>query len=107
MSLGNDEFQRELIITFIEDADKRFEKLNAHMESQDMDKFVAEAHTIKGASLSIGALLIGRNALIAEMSGKQKNYSALPDNLSQLKSAIDKTKVILIEHFNLDEIIPS
>jgi PAS domain S-box-containing protein len=107
MSLGNEEFQKDLIITFIDDTDKRFKKLKTHLETKDLEKFVNEAHTIKGASLSIGAVLVGRNALIAEMSGKQKNFSELPDNLNQLESALEKTKVILTEHFSLDEVSPS
>ena len=107
MSMGNVEFQKDLMITFIDDAVNRFIKLQTHLETNNMEKFVNEAHTIKGAALSVGAVLVGRNALLIEMSGKQKNLSALPDNLNDLKSALEKTKIILSEHFSLDKVSPS
>ena len=107
MSLGSVEFQKDLIITFIDDTYERIEKLQTHLDANNLEKFVNEAHNIKGGSLSIGAVLVGRNAQIAEMSGKQKNYSALPDNLVQLRSALEKTRDILTEHFKLGEINPS
>ena len=106
MSMGNDEFQRDLILTFLEDAEIRVGKLFSFLEDKNLDKFVIEAHTIKGASLSVGAVLVGRNALIAEMSGKQKNLSALPDNLNELKSALEKTKAVLNKHYGFEKIIP-
>jgi len=106
MSMGNAEFKQELISTYIDDTIKRFIKLQTHLETNNLEKFTDEAHTIKGASLSVGAVLVGRNALIAEMSGKQKNLSVLPDNLNELKSALEKTKIILAERFGNDYISP-
>jgi PAS domain S-box-containing protein len=106
MSMGNAEFKKELISTYIDDTIKRFIKLQTHLETNNLEKFTDEAHTIKGASLSVGAVLVGRNALIAEMSGKQKNLSVLPANLDALKSALEKTKIILVERFGNDYIIP-
>jgi len=102
MSMGDENFQKELITTFIEDVIKRFINLQTYFETNNLEKFIDEAHTIKGAALSVGAVLLGRNALLTEMSGKQNNLSAIPDNLNELKSALEKTKIIVTEHFGLD-----
>ncbi len=107
MSLGDEDFQKDLIITYLDDTSKRIDKLSSYLQSKDMEKFGVETHTIKGASLSIGAALVGRNALIAEMAGKQNNFSALPGNIIQLKTAFEKTRVMLTEHFVLEGISPS
>jgi PAS domain S-box-containing protein len=104
MSIGSSEFQKELITTFIEDIDKRFEILESHLSTSNLDKLVNEAHTIKGSSLSVGANLIGKDALELEMTGKQKDLSALPGKLANLQKSIEKTKDILANHFNTTEV---
>jgi two-component system, sensor histidine kinase and response regulator len=101
MSIGSVEFQKDLISTFIEDMDKRFDILQAHLDSRNLEKLVNEAHTIKGASLSVGANLVGRDAVEVEMTGKQNDLSALPAKLIALKESIDKTKELLLKHFSM------
>ena len=85
MSTGSMEFQLDLVTTFMDDMNKRFDTLESHFNSGNLDKLVNEAHTIKGSSLSVGANLVGRNALEVEMTAKQKDLSAIPDKLSNLK----------------------
>ncbi|MDR3611058.1 MAG: ATP-binding protein [Ignavibacteriaceae bacterium] len=103
MSIGSVEFQKDLVITFIEDMDKRFILIQSYLDSGNLEKLVNEAHTIKGASLSVGANLVGRNAIEVEMTGKEKDLAALPEKLSGLKESIEKTKEILSDHFSLSE----
>ena len=104
MSIGNLEFQIDLITTYIDDLHKRFDILESHFNSGNLDKLVNEAHTIKGSSLSVGANLVGRDALEVEMTGKQKDLSAIPGKLSNLKESIAKTKDILEQHFKIAEV---
>jgi PAS domain S-box-containing protein len=104
MSIGNLEFQKDLITTYIDDLHKRFDILESHFNSGNLDKLVNEAHTIKGSSLSVGANLVGRDALEVEMTGKQKDLSAIPGKLSNLKESIAKTKDILEQHFKIAEV---
>jgi HPt (histidine-containing phosphotransfer) domain-containing protein len=104
MSIGNLEFQKDLITTYIDDLHKRFDILESNFNSGNLDKLVNEAHTIKGSSLSVGANLVGRDALEVEMTGKQKDLSAIPGKLSNLKESIAKTKNILEQHFKIAEV---
>jgi PAS domain S-box-containing protein len=99
MSIGSLEFQKDLVATYIEDIDKRFATIESHFNEGNLEKLVNEAHTIKGSSLSVGANLVGRDALELEMIGRQKDLSAIPDRLSNLKNSIAKTKDILTKHF--------
>jgi PAS domain S-box-containing protein len=103
MSIGSVEFQKDLVITFIEDMDKRFNLMQSYFDSGNLEKLVNEAHTIKGASLSVGANLVGSNAIEVEMTGKQKDLAVLPEKLSCLKESIEKTKEMLTDHFSLTE----
>lgn len=104
MSIGSLEFQKDLVTTFIDDLQKRFDILESHFNSGNLDKLVNEAHTIKGSSLSVGANRVGSDALELEMTCKQKDLSAIPDKLSNLKESIAKTKDILVRHFNIAEV---
>ena len=104
MSIGSLEFQKDLVTTFIDDLQKRFDILESHFNSGNLDKLVNEAHTIKGSSLSVGANRVGSDALELEITCKQKDLSAIPDKLSNLKESIAKTKDILVRHFNIAEV---
>ena len=68
MSIGDLEFQKDLITTYIDDVNKRFDLLESYLNQGNLDKLVNEAHTIKGSSLSVGANLVGREALEVEMT---------------------------------------
>jgi PAS domain S-box-containing protein len=104
MSMSSVEFQKDLIETYIEDLDKRFDVIELHFNAGRLDKLVNEAHTIKGSSLSVGASLVGRDALELEMMGKEKNLSSIPGKLSILKQSINKTKELLAKHFDGAEV---
>lgn len=104
MSIGSMDFQKDLIATYIEDIDKRYDIIESYVNSGNLEKLVNEAHTIKGSSLSVGANLVGKDALELEMTGKQKDISSLPGKLLNLKNSITKTKEILLQHFNTTEV---
>lgn len=104
MSLSSVEFQKELITTYLQDVNIRSKKLEVYINANDFTKIATESHTIKGASMSVGAVLIGKIALDIEMEGKQKEASRLPDKIEELKLAIDQTRSILNDHFMLNEV---
>lgn len=95
MSSGDDEFKKELIETYLDDISDRLNKLAAHIETGDIEKIVIEAHTIKGASFSVGAKKVGEEAYGIEISGKQNDLKNAADRFVPLKSAFEKTKEIL------------
>lgn len=97
MSLGSPDFQRELLTTYIEDVTVRMEKLWNYIETNNAEKVGHEAHTIKGASLSIGALKVGEAALAIELSGKNNDLKEARLKFEKLKDTLAETEKIIKE----------
>jgi PAS domain S-box-containing protein len=101
ISVGDKEFQRELMESYFSDIDNRIGKLENYIAAKDVQRAINEAHTIKGASLSIGALKVGELALAVEISGKNNDMSRGQEKLSELKKAFDATKEALKKNMAL------
>jgi PAS domain S-box-containing protein len=95
VSMGDDNFQKEILSTYMEDVNIRFQKLQTHISNNDLSKIVNEAHTIKGASYSIGARKIGDEALAIELSGKHEDLQGANERVKKLEEALSETKEIL------------
>jgi PAS domain S-box-containing protein len=95
MSLGDKNFQKDLLKSFIQDILDRFAKLYNLIKTKEIEKITNEAHTIKGASYSVGANKIGDEALGIELSGKQKDLPSIIERMENLQKAIDETKVVI------------
>jgi CheY-like chemotaxis protein/HPt (histidine-containing phosphotransfer) domain-containing protein len=95
VSMGDDTFQKEILSTYMEDVHIRFQKLQTHISNNDLNKIVNEAHTIKGASYSIGAKKVGDEALAIELSGKHEDIQGANERVKKLEEALSETKEIL------------
>jgi CheY-like chemotaxis protein/HPt (histidine-containing phosphotransfer) domain-containing protein len=95
MSLGDKDFQVELLNSYLQDVDERFIRLNGFIESQNLPKITGEAHTIKGASYSIGAKKVGDIAYSIELTGRQKDLENVNGWMNKLSSAIAETRKII------------
>ncbi len=95
MSLGDVEFQKELLTNYFNDVSERFKKIDGYIKDNNFTKIVNEAHTIKGASYSVGAKKVGDEALGIELSGKQNDLESIIQRMDTLNVAISSTKEIL------------
>ena len=95
ISMGDISFQKDIISTYIDDVEKRSQKVENFFVQGDLLKLTKEAHTIKGASNSIGASKIGEEALAIEISCKHNDISNLDLRIKNLKKAISDTIGIL------------
>ncbi len=95
MSGGDKEFQKDLLSSYILDVTERFERLEKFVELYNIEKIIGEAHTIKGASYSVGSKKIGDEALGIEISGKHNDLANINQRMENLKNAISTTKEIL------------
>jgi PAS domain S-box-containing protein len=100
MSMGNKEFQEELIITFFDDIITRYRKLEEWTHGKNIEKIIHEAHTIKGASSSIGAVKIAEEALAIELSGKHNDIESITERLQNMEKIISETKQIVDDYLN-------
>ena len=85
---------------YLKDVDERFDRLMGFIESQNLPKMTAEAHTIKGASYSLGANKVGDIAYSIELSGRQKNLENVNQWIDKLTSAISETKIIIEKYIS-------
>ncbi len=95
MSFGDENFQKDLLISYIKDMADRCVKLDNFIDMKEIEKITNEAHTIKGASYSVGAKKIGDEAHGIELSGKQKDLASVEERMSSLKKAIKETKTAI------------
>ncbi len=98
MSLGDVSFQTDLILSYVEDVTDRFNKLEVYVAERNLTKIVKEAHTIKGASYSVGATKVGDEALGIEISGKHHDLDNAIIRLVKLNQAVEETKKLLKEY---------
>jgi len=95
ISVGDKEFQRDLLESYFSDVELRIQKLDNHITGKDVQHTINEAHTIKGASLSIGALKVGEQALAVEICGKNNDLERARDKFADLKKAFEATREVL------------
>jgi HPt (histidine-containing phosphotransfer) domain-containing protein len=98
ISMNDEAFQKEIISSFIEDVNIRFQKLESYFSTWDIQKIIAEAHTIKGAGYSVGAKKIGDEALALEISAKHNDKASAEDRIKKLKETIEETKEVLVDY---------
>ncbi len=98
ISMGDTAFQKDILSTYIEDVEKRAQKLEAYFIEKDFQKLMKEAHTVKGASYSVGAVKIGEEALAIEISSKHNDIGNLDLRIKNIKRAVSETTEILNEY---------
>ncbi len=98
MSMGNKEFQSELLLTFFEDIIIRYRRLEEWSQNKNLDRVINEAHTIKGASSSIGAVKLAEEALAIELSGKHNDIENILQRLQNMEKLITDTRQIVDEY---------
>jgi len=97
MSLGDADFQRELMIDYFEDLEQRLIKLDELFERKELESIIREAHTIKGSSFSLGAVSIGEEAVGIELSGKNNDWESVSQRIQTLRDAFEQTKEIVTQ----------
>jgi len=91
-SMGDTEFEEELLTSFLEDINNKLEKMRALVDLKDMAKIMKLAHTIKGASYSVGAQQLGDEAFAIEISCKSNDYESVFERMDKLRKAVFDTR---------------
>ncbi len=93
VSLGDSVFEKELLQSYLKDVEQKLERLTNLASKNELDKIVELAHTIKGASYSVGAVKVGDEAYAIEVSGKSNDIYSVNDRIANLGTAISETKL--------------
>ncbi len=98
VSLGNSEFEKDLLNSYVDDVDQKFKNLNSFLDSKEINKIIKLAHTIKGASYSIGAKKLGDEAYGIEISGKNNDWLSVTERIGNLGALVEATKSEIKEY---------
>jgi HPt (histidine-containing phosphotransfer) domain-containing protein len=81
----NDEFLREIAGIFLEDTPQRLAELDQSLAAGDTPKFTRAAHSIKGSSANLGAMLMRSVAEKLEHQSRTEGLAGVAALLEQLK----------------------
>jgi HPt (histidine-containing phosphotransfer) domain-containing protein len=95
VSADDFDFEKDLLSSYVEDVEKKCTQLEDCLEAKDLEGIIHLAHTIKGASYSVGAQKVGDEAFGIEISAKSSDLLSVEERLPQLKHALEDTKAIL------------
>lgn len=65
------------------------------LSAENIKKIVDVAHTLKGSSYSVGAKLIGDEALGIELSARNDDLGNVEERIPKLSKSIKETKAVL------------
>lgn len=88
----DDEFLREITGIFLEDTPLRIAELDESLAAGDVARFTRAAHSIKGSSANLGAMILRQVAEKLEYESRTKGLGAAPPLLDQLKSEFARAK---------------
>jgi HPt (histidine-containing phosphotransfer) domain-containing protein len=77
ITAGDDKFACELAESFLEAAPGCLKSIEEALESADARRLVAEAHALKGISLTIGAEDLAASCQTLEVAGRRESLSDL------------------------------
>ena len=81
---AGDDFVKELVDTFLEEAPVMLRELRAAFDAHEPERFRRTAHSLKSNSNTFGALRLGSMARDLELGGLEKALDAGPGPLSAL-----------------------
>jgi len=95
ISLGDAVFEKDLLGDYLVDAEQKLQSLRELHLSGEVMKIVDIAHTLKGSSYSVGAKLVGDEALGVELSAKNNDLENVEERLTKLAKSIRETREVL------------
>ncbi|HDZ59126.1 MAG TPA: response regulator, partial [Ignavibacteriales bacterium] len=95
VSAGDFDFEKDLLSSYLDDISEKLEQMSKSVKEKDTENIINIAHTLKGASYSVGAQRVGDEAFGIEISGKSNDLPSIEERLPKLRIAIEETKKIL------------
>ncbi|MFZ1517420.1 MAG: ATP-binding protein [Ignavibacteriaceae bacterium] len=95
ISLGDEVFEKDLLTDYFADAEQKINILLELLGAENIKKIVDVAHTLKGSSYSVGAKLIGDEALGIELSARNDDLGNVEERIPKLSKSIKETKAVL------------
>lgn len=100
VSLGNFEFEKDLLSTYMSDMDEKYKNMIELLTDKDIGKIVEVAHSIKGSSYSIGAVKLADEAYAIELSGKNNDWLNVNARIEKINKLIIETNQEIEKYLN-------
>jgi len=100
VSLGDFEFEKDLLLSYISDLDEKYKSLIELTANHEIDKIVELAHSIKGSSYSIGAAKVADEAYAIELSGKNNDWVNVRARVDKFEKLINETNQEIENYLN-------
>ena len=95
ISLGDEVFEKDLLTDYLVDAEHKLQLLRELHTANEVKKIIDMAHTLKGSSYSVGAKLVGDEALGIEVSARNNDIGNIEERLPKLSKSIRETREVL------------
>ena len=95
VSADDEDFEKDLLSSYIEDMEVKCQELSEFIAERNLENILSLTHTIKGASYSVGAQLVGDEAFGIEVSAKSNDIPSVEERLPLLLNAVEETKNIV------------
>ena len=95
ISLEDTVFEKDLLSDYLVDAEQKLQLLRELHLSNEIQKIIDMAHSLKGSSYSVGAKLVGDEALGIELSAKNNDLENVEERLIKLAKSIRETREVL------------
>jgi PAS domain S-box-containing protein len=93
VSLGDNDFEKDVLNSYLNDVEQKLTNLSQLTSDEELLRVEELAHTIKGASYSVGAVKVGDEAYAIEVSAKINDIFSVSERIDNLKVAISETKL--------------
>ena len=88
---GDKELLSKLVHLFMADAPKKIEQIGSSLQQDDCYQVERTAHSLKGASATVGASRLCQTAAQVELAAKNKDLQALTPLVRNLALTCDQT----------------
>jgi HPt (histidine-containing phosphotransfer) domain-containing protein len=95
--MDDKELARTVAEGFFEDIPRQIEALRGYLEAQDAPGAERQAHTIKGASATVGGEALRAVAYKMELAGKAGDLTAVKTGLAELESQFERLKQTMVK----------
>jgi PAS domain S-box-containing protein len=94
---GNEEFELELLQTFVEDTEQHLAQIAQAIALQDFPALEHQAHHIKGASGNTGVMPIYIAATELELQARQHQMEFAPQHLMTMQTALQAVQALVFK----------
>jgi len=98
--MGDEDLARRVVAVFLEDIPRQIEALKGYLEVGDVASVELQAHSIKGASASVGGKALREVAFEMEKAGKTGDLESITARLPELEIQFARLKESMSEFLN-------